>query len=137
MKTRNYAISYKNNQVIITEKVPIINLSSVRSTDISPLENGLKQCSVDKNNRIKKYIAVEFETLCSFVDTDISPDDKENFHEFFRSATNTFTQNVYRTRYNTYNLLKPLRRNKEIVLLSGDKDSSAVILDKAPYKEKK
>ena len=31
---------------------------------------------------------------------------------------------------------KPLQRNKDIVLLSGNKDSSVVILDKACYKEK-
>ena len=72
----------------------------------------------------------------SSVDKDISPDGKENFHEFLRSATNKFTQNVYRTKDSTYNLLKPLQRNKDIVLLSGDKDSSVVILDKACYNEK-
>ena len=33
-------------------------------------------------------------------------------------------------------MLKPLRRNKDIVLLSDYKDSSVVILDKASYKEK-
>ena len=58
------------------------------------------------------------------------------FHEFLRSATNTFTQNVYKTKDSTYNLLKPLQRNKDIVLLSGDKDSSVVILDKECYNEK-
>ena len=85
---------------------------------------------------IKKDVAVEFETLYSSVDKDILPDDKENFHEFLRSATNTFTQNVYRTKDRSYNLLKPLQRNKDIVLLSGDKDSSVVILDKVCYNEK-
>ena len=74
--------------------------------------------------------------LCSSVGKDISPDDKGNFHEFLRSATNTFTQNVYRTKDSTYKLLKPLQRNKDIVLLFGDKDSSVVILDKACYNEK-
>ena len=108
----------------------------MQSFDISPLEYGSKQCFVDKNKYIKKDIAVEFETLCSSVDKDISPDDKENFHEFLRSATNTFIQNVYRTKDNTYNLLKPLKTNKDIVLLSGHKDSSVVILDTACYKEK-
>ena len=119
-----------------SSKVPTINLSSTQSIDISPLEHGLKQCFVDKNKYIKKDIAVEFETLCSSVDKDISPDDKENFHEFLRSATNTFTQNVYRTKDSTYNLLKPLQTNKDIALLSGDKDSSVVILDISCYKEK-
>ena len=125
-------------------KVPIINLSTIQLVDISPLEHSLKQCFVDKNKYKKKYIAVEFETLFSSHDKDISSDDEENFHELLRSATNTFTQNIYRTYYNTYNVLKPLKGNKDIVLLSGDKDLSVVILDKSfivilekvPYKEK-
>ena len=33
-------------------------------------------------------------------------------------------------------MLKPLQRNKDLVLLSGNKDSSVVILDNALYKEK-
>ena len=73
-----------------SSKVPIIHLSSMQSIDISHMEHHLKQCFVDKNKYIKKDIAVEFETLCSSVDKDISPDDKENFHEFLRLATNTF-----------------------------------------------
>ena len=85
---------------------------------------------------MKKNIAVKFEALCSSFDKDISLDDQENFVEFLRSATNTFTQNVYRTKDSTYKFLKPLQRNKDIVLLSGKKDSFAVILGKSCYKEK-
>ena len=33
-------------------------------------------------------------------------------------------------------MLKPLKTNKDIILLSGDKDSPVVILDTACYKEK-
>ena len=33
-------------------------------------------------------------------------------------------------------MLKPLQRNKDLVLLSGNKDSSVAILDNTPYKEK-
>ena len=51
------------------------------SVDIAPLEHSLKQCFVDKNKHIEKDIAVEFETLCSSNNKDISSDDKENFHE--------------------------------------------------------
>ena len=65
-------------------KVPIINLLSMQSIDISPFEHGLKQCFEERKKYIKKDIAVEFETLCSSVDKDISPDDKENLHEFLR-----------------------------------------------------
>ena len=116
----------------------------LQSVDISPLEHSLKQCFVDKNKHIKKDIDVEFETLCSSNNKDISSDDKENLHELLSPATNTFTQNIYRTIDNTYKVLKPLKRNKDIVLLSGDKESSVAILDKssvsilvkASYKEK-
>ena len=119
-----------------SSKVPIIHLSSMQSIDISHMEHHLKQCFVDKNKYIKKDIAVDFETLCSSVNKDMSPDHKEHFHEFLRSDKSTFTQNVYRTKGDTYNLLKPLKTNKDIVLLSGDKNSSVVILDRACYKEK-
>ena len=95
-KSRNYC-----------RRVPIINVSSVQSVDISPLQHSLKQCFVDKYKHIKKDIAVECETFCSSSDKDISSDDKENCHELLRSATNTFTQNMYRTIDNTYNVLKP------------------------------
>ena len=116
----------------------------MQSVDISPLEHSLKQCFVDKNKHIKKDIAIEFETLCSSNNKDISSDDKENLHELLRPATNTFTQNIYRTIDNTYKVLKLLKRNKDIDLLSGDKDSSvailgkssAAILFKASYKQK-
>ena len=54
----------------------------MQSIDIPPLEHGLKRYFADKNKYIKKNIAVEFETLCSSVDKNISPDDfsPENFH---------------------------------------------------------
>ena len=54
----------------------------MQSIDVLSLRHGLKQCFVDKNSHIKNDIAVEFETLFRFVDKDISPDDKENIHEF-------------------------------------------------------
>ena len=85
---------------------------------------------------MKKDIAVELETFCSSVDKGISLDNKKNFNEFLRSATNTFTQNFYKTKDSTYNLLKPLQRNKDIILLSGDKEASVVIWDEWCYKEK-
>ena len=65
-------------------KVSIINLSPVQSIEILPLEHGLKQCFLDKNKCQKKVIPVEFDTLCSSVEKDISPDDTENFHEFLQ-----------------------------------------------------
>ena len=108
----------------------------MQSIDISLLEHGLRQCFVDQNKYIKKNVAVVFETLCSSVDKDTSPDDQENFHEFLKSVTNAFTQNVYTSKDNTYNLLKSLKPNKNIVFPSGNKNSSVVILDTACLKKK-
>ena len=50
--------------------------------------------------------------------------------------TNKFTQNNRHTKYNTYHDLCHLRNNKDIVLLSGDKDSSVVVMSKVDYVEK-
>ena len=40
------------------------------------------------------------------------------------------------TKDNAYNLFKPSQKIKDIILLSGDKDSSVVILNKVSDKEK-
>ena len=93
----------------------IINLSSVESIDITLLEYGSKRWFVGNNKYIKKDIACEFKTLCSSVNKDILPVDQENFHEFLRSVTITFTQNVYRIKVRAYNLLKLLQTSKDIV----------------------
>ena len=50
--------------------------------------------------------------------------------------TNKFTQNIRHTKDNTYHHLHHLRSNKDIVLLSGNKDSSVVIMNKADYVKK-
>ena len=50
--------------------------------------------------------------------------------------TNKFTQNIRHTKDNTYHDLRHLRNNKDIVLLSGDKDSSVVVMNKVDYVEK-
>ena len=40
------------------------------------------------------------------------------------------------TKDNAYNLFKPSQRNKDIILLCDDKDSSGVILDNVSDKKK-
>ena len=47
--------------------------------------------------------------------------------------TNKFTQNICHAKDNTYHDLHHLRNNKDIVLLSGDKDSYVVVINKADY----
>ena len=50
--------------------------------------------------------------------------------------TNKFTQNNHHTKDNTYNDLHHLRNNKNIVLVSGDKESSIVVMNKVDYGKK-
>ena len=47
-----------------------------------------------QNKYKKKGFVIEFETLCSSVNKDISLDDNENVHKFLTSATNRFTHNI-------------------------------------------
>ena len=61
----------------------------------------------------------------------IAGENKENVYKLLRSAKNSLTQSVYRTKDNICNTcLKPFTKNKAIVLLSGYKNPSVVILDK-------
>ena len=62
--------------------------------------------------------------------------DKENVHAYLRKMTNKFTQNNHHTKDNTYNDLHHLRNNKNIVLVSGDKESSIVVMNKVDYGKK-
>ena len=76
--------------------VPVINLSSVEySTEC--FRHGLDHSYIDKNKYVKRNIAVEFEALALSVDGAVKPENKEAFHEFLRSHTNTFSQNVFRS----------------------------------------
>ena len=70
------------------------------------------------------------------VDEFASPEVKEEFHQVLRNTTYTLTNNVYHTKDDTYNKTKSLRENKNIVILSGDKDSSIVIMNKKDSNKK-
>ena len=50
--------------------------------------------------------------------------------------TDIFTKNVHATRDCTYKHLKTLTENKDLVVLSGDKDSCLVILKRSDYDRK-
>ena len=103
--------------------IPVDNLSSYE-LDVSGLKYGLHQNVADKNRHIKRNLAVEFEALSSKLDP------KENFHEYMKSVTNIVSNNVYRDKNNTFKLLNRLRKNENMVVISADKESCTVILNK-------
>ena len=53
-----------------------------------------------------------------------------------RSVTDIISNNVYRDRDNTFKLLNRLRKNENIVVISADKESCTVILNKTDYVNK-
>ena len=100
------------------------------------MKYSLHHSFIDKNRYIKRDLGVELETLAANVDEFVFPEVKEEFHQFLRNTTNTLTNNVYHTKDDTCNKTKSLRDNKNIVILSGDKDSSIVIMNKKDYNKK-
>ena len=116
--------------------MPILNIPSFKSLDTSYLRYGLNHCYINKSKSIKKLIAVELEALTERLDPLVAAEEKENLHEFLRKATNIFSQNIKYSKDNTFLKTKELRDNEDIVLLSGDKDSSVVIMHEVDYKKK-
>ena len=103
---------------------------------VNVLKYGLHQSFIDKNGHIKRNLAVEFEAFPPKLDPFIKEDSKENFHEYLRSVTNIISNKVYRDKDNTFKLLNSLRKNENIVVISVDKESCTVILNKTDYVKK-
>ena len=91
---------------------------------------------VDKNKFVKRDIAVEFENLLTKIDDAIPITEKENAYEFLRASTTNVSQNIFRCKDTVFKSLKNICDNKDIVLLSGDKDSSIIIMNKTDYVNK-
>ena len=63
-------------------------------------------------------------------------DQRENAHEFLRAYVDIFTKSVYTTTDYTYKHLKRIVNDKNLVVVSGDKESCVVLIDKADYQDK-
>ena len=115
--------------------VPVKNLSGF-DVDTSCFNKGLRHSFTDKNRYVKRNLAVELEQLAIRVDSNVPSEEKENFHEFLRSCTDKFTKNVYLDKDDTFKSIMEIKSNEDIVVLSGDKDSSVVLLKKKDYQDK-
>lgn len=118
--------------------VPIINLTdkTIDQSILYYLRFGLNHSFVDKNRYIKLNLAIDMEFLFTQVKDTIPSQEQENFKHYLRTMTNRFTNNVYHTTDYTYKILQKLASDSDLVVLSGDKDSSVVILPKEKYVEK-
>lgn len=119
-------------------RVPVINLSSVTLSEeeSEALRYGLQHSFIDRNKYIKQNLAVEMEALADNTNDKVKQEDKETYHEFLVKYTNIFSKNVYDTKDYTYNKLKELTNNPNIVILEGDKETAIVIMNKEDYVNK-
>ena len=100
------------------------------------LQLGLGYSFVDKNQDLKKNLAANLETIASQTSPFVDQPILEDSHELLRAYTDIFTKNVHATKDCTYKNLKTLIENKDLVVISGDKDSCAVILKRSDYDKK-
>ena len=119
-------------------RVPIINLSDYDLSEVErkQLQLGLEYSFVNKNRDLKKNLAANLETLASQASSFVDHTKLEDFHEFLRAYTDIFIKNIYATKDYTYKNLKNLIQNKDLVVISGDKDSCVVILKTGDYDKK-
>ena len=61
---------------------------------------------------------------------------KEEFHEFLRGYIDIFIRNMNNAKDHTYNNLKQLIKNKNLCILSGDRDSFTIIMNQQDYIQK-
>ena len=84
---------------------------------------------------MKKNIAANFETASHTVSKSINHDQLEDFHEFLTAYTDIFTKHIYAAKNFTYKNLKNSIKEETIAVLSGDKDSSIIIMQKDDYNQ--
>ena len=95
----------------------------------------LHHCFIDKTKLVRRNITTELEYLVHTVQKDILLEELEKFHEYLLKMTNKFTQSIFHTRDNAYHDLRHLRSNKDIALLSVEKDFPVVIVLLAEEKD--
>ena len=76
------------------------------------------------------------ETTASQASSFVGHTKLKDFHEFLRTYTDIFTKNVHATKNYTHNNFKNLTENKNLVVISGDKDSCVVILKRSDCDKK-
>ena len=85
---------------------------------------------------MKKNIAANFKVVSHRILESINHEKLKAFHEFLRAYTGIFTKHIYATKDFTDNNLKNIIKDDNIAILSVDKDSSIVIMQKDDYDHK-
>ena len=125
-------LSLKVSKYHNSYQVLVINLSS-QVLDTKPLKHGLHQSFTDKNKFVKRNVAVELESLACSLDHYAEESNNEAFYEYLRLCTNIITKNTHTNKNDTFTSLQKLRKSKDGVILSADKESCTVIPNKNDY----
>ena len=113
-KTKNEKLKFlskKADQKTTTKhSVPVINLSTcyLKNIEYQQLKLGLDYSYTDKNKNSGKFLATNFETLTQRTSDSVVAHRLEEYHEFLRGYTDTFTKNVFQTKDYTYHNLKKI-----------------------------
>ena len=95
----------------------------------------LEYSFVEKNENIKNFLAANFESIAYRITDNLQSDQQENFLEFLRAYVDIFSKSVSTTTDYTYKHLKRIINNKNLVVVSGDKESCIVLIDKTDYQD--
>ena len=96
------------------------------------LKLGLKGGFVDKNKNIKKILTDNMERVAERVTNSFDQNQVEYFHEVMR-IIQTFSLKIYLQPNITHINLKDIIRDKDLVIINGDKDSSVVAMNRTDY----
>ena len=145
LKSNILQLKCKNNKLhrFISQKpfkrnnynIPVVSLSS-EELDVEKLRYGLHHSYTNKNKYIKRDIAVEFESLATILDPFVNQSSKETFLEYLRYSTKVIANNVYQDSDNTFKSLNNIQNNSNIIILSVDKETCTVILNRTDYIKK-
>ena len=91
---------------------------------------------VDKSKNIKKFSAVNFESIANRITVNLQRDQRENVQEFLRTFVDIFTRSVYTTTNYTYKHLKRISNDQSLVVVFGDKESCVVLMNITDHQEK-
>ena len=119
-------------------KTLIIDLSNTELTleESRQLNLVLEYSFVDKTKNIEKFLAANFESIADRITDNLQSDQWENVHEFLRAYVDISTKSVYTTPDYTYKHLKRIINDKNLVVVSGDKESCVPFVDKTDYQDK-
>ena len=132
---KGWLLEYHRRWKINDYDVPVINLSLNQLSDkeLNQLSFGLDHSYLDKNKHVKKKLEANFESFAQAVNSEILNEENEDFHEFLQAYCDILTKNVYSTKDYTYSNLKRLIKDDTLVVISGDKDSCVITMDKVDY----